>query len=83
MLRLHADSEEGWSDFRPKKSHNDPDGIPYFSLLPCRNCGEPYLEGWYSNGIMFGKPVPGAERTIFRIAALAKAAAIEMGCRGG
>ena len=79
VLRLHADSQEGWSDFRPKKSHNDPDGIPYFSLLPCRNCGEPYLEGWYSNGSMFGKPVPGAERTIFRIAALAGAAAIEMG----
>ena len=79
VVRLHAEAEEGWSDFRPKKSHNDENGVPYFSLLPCRNCGEPYLEGWYGNGTMSGKPVPGAERTVFRIAALAKAAAIEMG----
>ena len=79
VVRLQAEAEEGWSDFRPKKSHNDQNGVPYFSLLTCRNCGEPYLEGWYANGTMSGKPVPGAERTVFRIAALAKAAAIEMG----
>ena len=79
VVRLHAEAEEGWSDFRPKKSHNDQNGVPYFSLLPCRNCGEPYLEGWYDNGTMSGKPVPGAERTVLRIAALARAAAIEMG----
>ena len=79
VVRLHAEAEEGWSDFRPKKSHNDQNGAPYFSLLPCRNCGEPYLEGWYGNGIISGKPVPGAERIVFRIAVLAKAAAIEMG----
>ncbi len=81
VVRLHAEAEEGWSDFRPKKSHNDENGVPYFSLLPCRNCGEPYFEGWYSysDGIMFGKPVSGAERTVFRIAALAKNTAIEMG----
>ena len=79
VVRLHAEVEEGWSDFRPKKSHKDQNGVPYFSLLPCRNCGEPYLEGWYSNGTLSGKPVPGAERAVFRIAALAKAVAIEMG----
>ena len=79
VVRLHAEAEEGWWDFRPKKSHKDENDVPYFSLLPCRNCGEPYLEGWYSNGTISGKPIPGAERTVFRIAALAKAAAIEMG----
>lgn len=79
VVRLNADTVEGWSDFHPKKSHSDENGVPYFSLLPCRNCGEPYLEGWYTNGTMSGKPVPGAERTVFRIVALAKEAAIEMG----
>lgn len=79
VVRLNPEAEEGWSDFRPKKSHSDQSGVPYFSLLPCRNCGEPYLEGWYSKGTISGKPVPGAERTVFRIAALGKAAAIEMG----
>ena len=79
VVRLDAEAAEGWSDFRPKKSQNDPDGVPYYSLLPCRNCGEPYLEGWCGSGRISGKPVPGAERTVFRIAVLAKAAAIEMG----
>ncbi len=79
VVRLHAEAEEGWSDFRPKKSHNDRRGVPYFSLLPCRNCGEPYLEGWDGNGTISGKPVPGAERAVFRIATLANAAAIELG----
>ena len=79
VVRLHAEADEGWSDFRPKKSHKDQNGVPYFSLLPCRNCGEPYLEGWYCNGTMSGRPFPGAERTVFRIADLAKATAIEMG----
>ncbi len=78
VIRLDAEAEEGWSDFRPKKSHNDPDGVPYFSLLSCRNCGEPYLEGWYHNGKMSGKPVPGSERAVFRIGALAKGAAMEL-----
>ncbi len=79
VLRLDAESEEGWSDFRPKKSHNDESNVPYFSLLPCRNCGEPYLEGWCKSGMIFGKPIAGASRTVFRIATLEKSAAIEMG----
>lgn len=79
VVRLNSKSEEGWSDFLPKKSHSDEAGVPYFSLRPCRNCGEPYLEGWYRAGRMSGKPTPGAARAVFRIAALEKAAAIEMG----
>lgn len=79
VIRLNSEAKEGWSDFLPKKSHNDENGVPYFSLLLCRNCGEPYLEGWYRTGRISGKPIPGAERTVFSIAALGKATAIEMG----
>ncbi|WP_419860439.1 DEAD/DEAH box helicase [Candidatus Palauibacter sp.] len=79
VVRLHAETKEGWSDFLPKRSHKDRDAVPYFALLPCRNCGEPYLEGWNRNGTLLGRPIPGAERTVFRIARLSKAAAIEMG----
>ena len=79
VVRLHAEAKEGWSDFLPKRSHKDSDDVPYFTLLPCRNCGEPYLEGWKSNGTLLGRPIPGAERTVFRIARLSKTAAIEMG----
>ena len=80
VVRLHEGAAEGWSDFRPKKSHSDENGVPYFGLLACRNCGETYLEGWLSgNGIMAGKPVPGARRTVFRIEALARPSAVEVG----
>ena len=84
VLRLDADSEESWSDFRPNKSRNDKDGIPYYSVLVCRNCGEPYFEGWQCpNGAIVGKPAPGAKRVVFRIVALARAATVEVGADDG
>ena len=80
VLRLDADSKESWSDFRPKKSHNDPDGIPYYSVLACRNCGEPYLEGWSRpNRAIVSKPGAGAKRVVFRVEALARASTLEVG----
>ena len=79
VVRLDSESDEGWSDFHPKKSHSDKNGVPYFSVLPCRNCGEPYLEGWYTKGQILGKPAPGTKRAVFRIAALGDIKALEMG----
>ena len=79
-MRLDADSDESWSDFRPKKSHDDQHGVPYFSVLACRNCGEPYLEGWTgAQGAVVGKPSPGASRVIFRIKDLASSSTVEIG----
>ena len=84
VLRLNADSKESWSDFRAQKSHNDPNGIPYYSVLACRNCGEPYLEGWSRpNGVLAGKPGPGAKRIVFRIKALASGSTVEVGADDG
>lgn len=78
VVRLDATSSEGWSDFRPKKSHSAKDTVPYYSLLSCRNCGEPYLEGWRCrDGSIIGKPVAGANRVIFRIASMARDATME------
>lgn len=46
-LRLSADSPEHWSGApivtRTGLVH---DGAPAWPLLVCRNCGEPYVEGW-------------------------------------
>ena len=80
VVRLHEGVAEGWSDFRPKKSHSDENGVPYYGLLACRNCGEAYLEGWLSgSGFMAGKPVPGGRRAVFRIRALASPGSVEVG----
>ena len=79
-MRLDADSDESWSDFRLKKSHNDEHGLPYYSVLACRNCGEPYLEGWTGpHGAIVGKPGAGATRVIFRIKDLASPSTVEIG----
>ena len=78
VVRLAATSPEGWSDFRPKKSHSAKDNVPYYSLLSCRNCGEPYLEGWRCrDGSIVAKPVAGASRVIFRIATMARDTTVE------
>ena len=84
VVRLDATSPEGWSDFRPKKSHSARDTVPYYSLLSCRNCGEPYLEGWQCrDGSIAGKPMAGASRMIFRIAIMARDATVEHDVGGG
>ena len=79
VARLSANDPEGWSDLRLKRSHEDPHDIPYFRILACRNCGEPYFEGWRTANVIGGKRRPGAQRCIFRIRALARAAAVEIG----
>jgi hypothetical protein len=48
VLRLDSEAPEGWRDLRLAASHRDASGVPYFRLMVCRNCGEPYLEAWQS-----------------------------------
>jgi len=37
---------EGWSEIRPHRHFRDEDGIPYYPLLVCRRCGQPFVEGY-------------------------------------
>lgn len=68
VVALDADAPEKWRDFRPQRSYAAPDDRPYFPLLVCRNCGEPFVEAWEHNGILASKPGPGADRKILRLA---------------
>lgn len=46
-LRASADDPEHWSDFvLGRNAPATPDAAPAYSLLVCRNCGEPYIEAW-------------------------------------
>lgn len=81
-VRLNAATREGWSDLHLKRSHSDPHCIPYFRLLACRNCGEPYFEGWRAGDVMSGKKTPGTDRHVFRIQALASPETVEVGADG-
>ena len=78
-IRLNAGAREGWSDLQLKESHDDSNRVPYFRILACRNCGEPYFEGWRAADAIVGKPASGAGRYLFRVKALASAQTIEVG----
>ena len=78
VVRLNADEPEGWSDFKPKRSHEDRGSVPYYRVLACRNCGEPYFEGWRMGSGVSGKPTPSSERFVFRIDRVAGAATNEI-----
>ena len=45
-IRLSASEPENWSDFAFGRGGQTIDKSPAYSLLVCRNCGEPYIEGW-------------------------------------
>lgn len=77
VVRLEPTAPELWSDFKPKRSHADPEGVPYYPLLVCRNCGEPYVEGWEHDGVLHPRPQPRAIRRVLRLAADAARAAVE------
>ena len=74
VVRL-AEGAEPWADFRAQRSYQDPEGRPYYSLLVCRNCGEPYLEAWETARALNAKPKPGSKRAVIRL--LSQVAALE------
>jgi hypothetical protein len=67
VVSLDPGNTEHWADFRPQRSYAAPDGQPYFPLLVCRNCGEPFVEAWEHAGTLSARPKPSAERTILRL----------------
>jgi len=71
VVRLDSGATEGWSDLRLVKSHQDTSGIPYFPLLVCRNCGEPYLEAWQEGerGPLHAHAGRGDHRVVLRLMA--------------
>lgn len=45
-LRLSTSEPENWSDFAFGRGGQTIEKSPAYSLLVCRNCGEPYVEAW-------------------------------------
>lgn len=74
VVRL-AEGAEPWADFRAQRSYQDAEGRPYYSLMVCRNCGEPYLEAWETARAINAKPKPGSKRAVIRL--LSQASALE------
>ena len=49
-LYLSNKNEENWTNFEFGRGGYSENGQPHYSLLVCRNCGEPYIEAW-DNGV--------------------------------
>lgn len=67
VVSLSHTSEERWGDFKVRKSFHDPNGTPYYPLLICRNCGEPFIEGWMDTSKLYPTTEPNTTRYVFRL----------------
>ncbi|MCY4195304.1 MAG: DEAD/DEAH box helicase [Rhodobacteraceae bacterium] len=74
-LRLSVQEQEHWSEFRLSRSGTHIDGAPAYPLLVCRNCGEPYIEGWDDGIALHPRPEinPSAKRRVLRLISAGKA----------
>jgi len=41
-----GDNEEGWINIKGFRQFTENDTIPYYPLLVCRRCGQPFIEGY-------------------------------------
>ncbi len=76
VLRLSASDTENWSDFRLSRNGMRVDGAPAYPLLVCRNCGEPYVEGWDDGAMLHPRPEisPRSTRRVLRLISAGDAA---------
>lgn len=44
-VRLSANAENQVAEIKPGRP-SPAEGLPFFSVLACRNCGEPFIEAW-------------------------------------
>lgn len=75
-LRLCASDAENWSDFQLSRNGMHIVGAPAYPLLVCRNCGEPYVEGWDDGTMLHPCPEmsPGSRRRVLRLIRAGEAA---------
>jgi len=51
-VKLSSNHPEGWSNLQPFRTYSEK-GKPYFSLLVCRRCGQPYIEAFSDKERLF------------------------------
>lgn len=76
-LRLDADDAEHWSDMAFGRNVKADDGIPRYTLLVCRNCGEPYIETWDDGQRLHPRPETNAKRLVLRLGGASEGSASE------
>ena len=66
-LVLNAEEPEKFSDIVVGGFTADDGETPAYRLMICRNCGEPYLEGWVAGGHLKSVMARGARRMVLRL----------------
>ncbi|MEE4359269.1 MAG: helicase C-terminal domain-containing protein, partial [Desulfococcaceae bacterium] len=52
-VRLDAEEAEFWSDIKPYRNYMTEENIPYYPLMVCRRCGQPYIEGYSDDNNLY------------------------------
>lgn len=59
-VALDESSPEGWSEVKAFRNYQDGNGRPFYPMLVCRKCGQPYIEGFEAGGRLLNRaPVEG------------------------
>ena len=66
-IALSKESSEGWRQIEPFRNHTDPEGVPYFPLMICRKCGQPFFEGFESDSVLYPRNPGDGSFTIRRV----------------
>lgn len=69
-LTLSAENPEHWNGLpQVSRTGTHVDGVPAYPLLVCRNCGEPYVEGWDDGHALHPRPdlAPRGTRRVLRL----------------
>ncbi len=45
-VKLSNTHPEGWSKLKLHRNYTSAKGVPYYPLMVCRRCGQPYIEGF-------------------------------------
>ncbi|OQY18626.1 MAG: hypothetical protein B6I36_06510 [Desulfobacteraceae bacterium 4572_35.1] len=51
-VALDEKEKEGWKEIKAFRTHQNSEGHPFFPLLVCRKCGQPYFEGFEAGGFL-------------------------------
>ena len=75
---LPAENQSGYSDLLLRAQHKTEDGRLYYPLLCCRQCGQPYFEGYEYNQVLHNHRVAStARRRIFWLGAPPKVTTLD------
>lgn len=54
-VRPDSSTTEGWRTLKVLRHFTDEDGWIYYPMLVCRKCGQPFMEGFENQGVLYNR----------------------------